>query len=171
MTLKLKPLSSDYCLPQYATDGSGCLDLFISKSYSKADWTPIYTATSIPIDDECQAISQTIVAYSLIIPLGYAVETPDEWTFDIYSRSGHGRKYNCSLANSVGIVDNDYRGEVQVMLQSLIPFDIDTSNGPVAIAQAALVHRPYVYVSVVDELSEPSQPHLGFGSTGGHCVQ
>ena len=158
MTLKLKPLSSDYCLPKYATDGSGCLDLFISKSYSTNDWTPLL-------------VDGNVVAYSLIVPLGYAVETPDEWTLDIYSRSGHGRKYNCSLANSVGIVDSDYRNEVQVMLQSLTPFDIDASNGPVSVAQAALVHRPYVYISVVDELSEPSKPHLGFGSTGGHCVQ
>ena len=158
MTLKLKPLSSDYCLPKYATDGSGCLDLFISKSYSINDWTPLL-------------VDGNVVAYSLIVPLGYAVETPDEWTLDIYSRSGHGRKYNCSLANSVGIVDSDYRNEVQVMLQSLMPFDIDTSNGPVSVAQAALVHRPYVYISVVDELSKPSKPHLGFGSTGGHCVQ
>ena len=158
MTLKLKPLSPDYCLPQYATDGSGCLDLYISQSYTSSDWTPLL-------------VDGNVAAYSLIVPLGYAVETPDEWTFDIYSRSGHGRKYNCSLANSVGIVDSDYRGEVQVMLQSLMPFDIDASNGPVSVAQAALVHRPYVYISVVDELSEPSQPHLGFGSTGGHCVQ
>ena len=171
MTLKLKPLSSDCCLPQYATVGSGCLDLFISKSYSINDWTPVYTPGRVLLDDDTVAIAENVTAFTLIIPLGYAVETPDEWTFDIYSRSGHGRKYNCSLANSVGIVDSDYRGEVQVMLQSLRPFDIDASNGPVAIAQAALVHRPYVYISVVDELSEPYQPHLGFGSTGGHCVQ
>lgn len=157
MTLKLKPLTQAYCLPRYATDGSGCLDLYISQPYTKADWKPIH-------------INNNIVAYSLVIPLGYAVETPAEWTLDIYSRSGHGRKYGCTLANSIGIVDNDYRGQVAVMLQSLTPFDIDTSSGPVAIAQAALVHRPYVYISVVDELSEPSQPHLGFGSTGGHSV-
>ena len=170
MTLLLKPLSPNYCLPQYATDGSGCLDLYINQSYSIDDWTPVYTPGQVLLDDDTTAISENIAAFTLTIPLGYAVETPAEWTFDIYSRSGHGRKYQCSLANSVGIVDCDYRGEVQVMLQSLVPFNIDASKEPVAIAQGALVHRPYVYISIVNELSEPSQPHLGFGSTGGHSA-
>lgn len=158
MNLKLLPLTQSYVVPAYATGGSGCLDLYISQSYTSSDWTPLL-------------VDGNVVAYGLEVPLGYAVECPKDYTFDILSRSGHGRKYHCSLANSIGVVDSDYRNEVIVLLQSLVPFPIDTSNGPVAVAQAALVHRPYVYISVVDELSEPSQPHLGFGSTGGHCVQ
>lgn len=34
----------------------------------------------------------------------------------IYSRSGHGFKNDVRLANCVGVIDSDYRGEVQVKM-------------------------------------------------------
>lgn len=151
MNLKLLPLTQSYVVPAYATDGSGCLDLYISQSYTSSDWTPLL-------------VDGNIVAYGLEVPLGYAVECPKDYTFDILSRSGHGRKHHCSLANSIGVVDSDYRNEVIVLLQSLVPFPIDTAKGPVAVAQARLTYCPQTHIQIVDTLSETSRTG-GFGST------
>ena len=172
--MKVVLLNGAKCAPRYATDGAGCFDLFIDKAYTKADWTKIFTKTSEVLEfGEELAISTELtatVAYRLNVPLGIKVEVPTDYVFDLFSRSGQAFKYNCTLANSVGQIDSDFRGEVVAMLQSLEPFDItpDTVTGIVAVAQGRLVHAPRVYFEIVDEheLSVTKRGEGGFGSTG-----
>ncbi len=47
---------------------------------------------------------------SVVIPTGLSCQINDGWDLDIYPRSGHGFKYGIRLANTVGIIDNDYCG-------------------------------------------------------------
>ena len=84
----------------------------------------------------------------------------------VFSRSGHGFKNNVRLANCVGVIDSDYRGEVMVKLV----YDGFTSNLLVRngdrIAQAMLVPAQQVTFEVVEELNTTERGTKGFGSTG-----
>ena len=172
--MKVVLLNGNKCAPRYMTDGSGCFDLFIDKTYTKADWTPIKTRTEeyqkIRGDFSVCSVLNNVVAYRLNVPLGIKVEVPPDYVFDLFSRSGQAFKHNCTLANSVGQIDSDFRGEVVAMLQSLEPFDItpDPVTGVIAVAQGRLVHAPRVYFEIVkeSELSITKRGEGGFGSTG-----
>lgn len=83
----------------------------------------------------------------------------------IFSRSGHGFNYGARLANCVGVIDSDYRGEVKVKITC------DESRGIVMergarIAQAMIVPVPRVHFDEVAELSPTERGTGGFGSTG-----
>lgn len=129
--------------PVYATDGSGCFDLF----------TP--TAAHL---NAGQAVT---------IDLGLVVEVPEGWMMDIFSRSGHGFNYDVVLANAVGQIDSDYRGTVKVKLRSHGAMHLMFNAGD-RIAQARLIPVPRVRFEVVDakDLSVTERGQGGLGSTG-----
>ena len=139
MQLKIKKLHPDAVLPTYATPGAACFDLY---------------ASSIQRND--------------VFGTGIAVEVPPGYAMKVYSRSGHGFKYGARLANCVGIIDSDFRGEVMVKLA----FDNDRLPLPTIrvgdrIAQAMIEPAPQVEFVEVDELSDTERGTGGFGSTGG----
>jgi len=167
--MNIKLLKPNSCVPEYATLNSSCFDFFIKDSYSVEDWKPIEIMSYI-YDDVLDApvASKIVPAYRLDVPLGLAVEVPTDYTLDLFSRSGHAKKYGCTLMNSVGIIDSDYRGEVTAMLVAYTPFDIEPNpqTGKVAVCQGRLVHTPRVYFVIVDDLSVTARGIGGFGSTG-----
>ena len=172
--MKVALLNGNKCAPRYATDGAGCFDLFIDKAYKRDDWMAVIIQNDEVISvGDGRIVHNTLdntVAYRLNVPLGIKVEVPPDYVFDLFSRSGQAFKHNCTLANSVGQIDSDFRGEVVAMLQSLEPFDItpDPVTGVVAVAQGRLVHAPRVYFEIVNEseLSVTKRGEGGFGSTG-----
>lgn len=127
-------------MPTYATTGSACFDLY------SADKTITIRA------GDMQSIKT-----------GIAVEVPEGYALMIYSRSGHGLK-RVSLANSVGVVDSDYRGEIKVLIQNDGFMYMDVNPGD-RIAQAMVI--PVQQVTFQEgELSETERGAGGFGSTG-----
>lgn len=145
MQLKVKKLHPAAIVPQYATEGAACFDLH---AVSPDDWA-IYP--SVP--------STVRTGLSFEIPQGYVML--------IFSRSGHGFKHDTRLANCVGVIDSDYRGEVMVRLSR------DSSQAqPLAlkegdrIAQAMVVPYPRVEFVEADQLSNTERGTGGFGSTG-----
>jgi len=142
--MKIKKLHDKAILPHYATDGASAFDLFC---YEEIDWR--WTCDRY---------------WSAIIPTGWAFEIPKEHGMFILSRSGYGFKNDTTLANSVGLLDFDYRGECIV---KLICFDDIYPKIRVgqAIAQVAILHTPRQYFEVVDELSNTNRGSNGFGST------
>ena len=83
----------------------------------------------------------------------------------IYSRSGLGAVKGLVVAQGVGVVDADYRGEIVVWL-------LNTSDRPVLVARgdrvAQLVFQPVCRLEpcTVDSLSETIRGSGGFGHTG-----
>lgn len=141
MKLKVKKLHPDAVIPTYATDGSACFDLYA-------------------LDFEGENKTGT-----LVIKTGLAFEIPDGWQMLIFSRSGHGFKHDVRLANCVGVIDSDYRGEIKVK----ITLDRDGSfivNQGDRIAQAQLIPVHRVTFEEVSELAETARGEGGFGSTG-----
>ena len=101
-----------------------------------------------------------------LIPTGLcaAPETNDVVLL-IYGRSGLAVKHGITLANAVGVVDADYRGEICVPLINLGAEPFTVENG-MRIAQ--LVVSPVLLPECVaaDTLPDTIRGAGGFGSTG-----
>lgn len=141
MDVKIKLLDENAKVPTYATDGSGCFDLF-----------PSHQTTSIHYNTP------------VVFQTGLAFEIPEDHVMLIFSRSGHGFKSATRLSNCVGVIDHDYRGEVMVKLNRDAPGVTQQKPGE-AIAQALVIKREKVNFVIVDELSETDRGAGGFGHT------
>lgn len=137
LAIKVKKLLPEARLPerQHVTDSG--LDLFVATVNHSHDqvWT---------------------------INFGIAVEPPAGYYCELVARSSI-HKYNLWMANSVGIIDADYRGPLCM--------NVYACNGAV-LPQVGerfgqLLLRPLLLPCVVDaDLSETERGEGGFGSTG-----
>lgn len=150
--LKVQRVTEDAKLPQYQTDGAACFDLHASGEGWHIN-ALAYGATVRP------GASQSFRT-------GLKFEVPAGHVMLIYSRSGHGFKNHVRLANCVGVIDSDYRGEVMVKLMADGKFGDLTVRPGDRIAQAMLVPLPFVRITEVAGLSETERGERGFGSTG-----
>ena len=83
----------------------------------------------------------------------------------IAGRSGHGLKHGVTLANSIGVIDSDYRGEISVVLVNHGPDPVEVRRGD-RIAQMMFVPIYTAAFLPVDELDETARGAGGFGHTG-----
>ena len=146
MKIKIKKLSPNAKMPTYATDGSGCFDLYSTNAL------PVLAQEGWPVE----------------VGTGLAFEIPPGYGMFILSRSGHGFKFDTRLSNCVGFIDSDYRHEVKVKL--ICDFERDDAP-PMSImpgdraAQACILPVPKVELEFADDLGETARTG-GFGSTG-----
>lgn len=151
MKLKVKKLHPAAILPTYATDGGACMDIAVHGE----DWNINAKAFGVEVFQGRPTAFRT----------GLAFEVPPGWVLKVYSRSGHGFKNGVRLANCVGIIDSDYRGELVVGLTADDSGRL-TVNPGARIAQAMLERVERIELEEVDELSETARGPGGFGSTG-----
>jgi len=92
------------------------------------------------------------------------VEIPDGHFGMLCPRSSMGKR-GLSLANTIGIIDSDYRGEIICLIRNNNSHS-ETVKANDRIAQLVIV--PYISpkIEVVRELSETDRGTGGFGSTG-----
>ena len=83
----------------------------------------------------------------------------------IFPRSGLASKFGISLANAVGVVDSDYRGELLVPLINLGQEDFTVQNG-MRIAQLVVVPVLFPTCQEVESLDETERGSNGFGASG-----
>lgn len=125
----------------------------------------LYAENVLFADDSDNYTLKVLPGKTLKVGTGIAVELPKGTFGAIYARSGLGIKHGIVPANCVGIIDEDYRGEIVVALHnhSDKPFFFKFGD---RIAQ--LVIHPYIAadVNVVDGLSDTERGNGGFGSTG-----
>lgn len=144
MILKIKKLNENAVIPEMATSGSAGMDL-------RACITE-----DIIINPGQRALISTGLAIAL---------ESNAYVAYIYARSGLAVKSGITLANCVGVIDSDYRGELKVGLVNISDKPFTVSNGE-RIAQ--LVIAPVIVPEVVEvnELDETERAAGGFGSTG-----
>ncbi|WP_431282880.1 dUTP diphosphatase [Humitalea sp. 24SJ18S-53] len=130
-------------LPSYATDGAAGMDLLAAVT------TPVTIAPGARV----------------LIPTGLMVALPTGFEWQIRPRSGLALKNAILVANSPGTVDEDYRGEVQVIVLNAgdAPFVVERG---MRIAQAVLAPVTRGIFAEVTELPETRRGTGGFGSTG-----
>ncbi|WP_200813104.1 dUTP diphosphatase [Helcococcus massiliensis] len=140
--MKLKMMTEKF-KPAYATEGSAGFDLYCNNK------EPI-------------VVGPNEVAK---VPTGIRVSIPKGYFGAVYPRSSTGIKHRITLANTVGIIDSDYRGDIQI-------FFVNNSDKPYTIEHgerlAQMVIQPYVKVDIelVDSLDETERGEGGIGSTG-----
>lgn len=179
MLLKFKKLDRNAIIPVRGTPDSAGLDLsFVLPSVN--DTLPVIDNNASDNIDELHYESVTIQIESIsqkkyidlpphctiLLPTGLAVE-PDnpEVALLIYPRSGTAVKKGLILANSVAVIDSDYRGEMKIPVRN-------TSNKSIRLFEfdriAQLVTTPVLFPESVqvDELSDTERGSGGFGSTG-----
>lgn len=144
MDIKVMKKRSDANIPKRATSASAGLDLYAC------------------IDNDIIIKPGELVK----IPTGIAVAIEDaNIAAFVFARSGLGIKYGISLSNGVGVIDNDYRGEIQVGLCNLSSQAYTISKNE-RIAQ--LVFMPVCMANLIEaeELPQTIRGEGGLGSSG-----
>ena len=101
-----------------------------------------------------------------LVPTGLAVEIPADHAGIVVPRSGLALRHGISIVNTPGVIDADYRGEVQVLLLNTDRTDAFTVEPGMRIAQLLVMPVTPVAVVEVTELTESARGTAGFGSSG-----
>lgn len=102
---------------------------------------------------------------TVFLPTGIALEVPQGCAGLVYARSGMACKRGLAPANKVGVVDSDYRGEINVVLYNHGSVPQTIENGE-RIAQFLITPVLTPDYRVAEELSDTARSGGGFGSTG-----
>ena len=98
------------------------------------------------------------------IPLQIACENLDNKAYYLFPRSSIS-KTPLRLANSIGLIDGGYRGELIGMVDNIYDKDFHVKRGETYFQLVAVDSLPIDF-ELVEELSESSRGEGGFGSTG-----
>jgi len=155
MKVKVKRLHPEAQIPTYTHQGDACFDL---------------RAATIGNGDDAGMVWPD---RPLEIGTGLAFEVPDGHVMLVFSRSGHGFNSGVTLANCVGVVDSNYRGEVRVKLTGRPVVNDAGEVGPNLfvqvgdrVAQAMILPAPMVELVEADQLGETDRGEKGLGSSG-----
>lgn len=103
---------------------------------------------------------------TVMIPLGLKCQ-PDagDMALLIFPRSGLSSKHGITLANAVGVVDTDYRGEWFVPLHNISDAPYTVEHG-MRVAQLVAVPIYYPEIAEIPAVDETQRGEGGFGSSG-----
>lgn len=144
ITVKYKVLDTRAKVPSYATPGSAAADL-------------------------CAVLDAPLTLAPMeraLVPTGLAIELPDAGCVAlVYARSGLSIKHGLCMANGVGVVDSDYRGELKVPMINLgtEPYTIAPGERVAQLCIAPVWQAAFVPTAT---LNETERGEGGFGSTG-----
>lgn len=99
-----------------------------------------------------------------IISTGFYVEIPEGYVGLLFARGSLGYKYGCTLTNSVGVIDSDYRGEVMARITNISRESHTIKSGERCV-QLVIVPVPETEY-IEEELNVTERGTNGFGSTG-----
>ncbi len=141
--LRRLPHSADLPLPSYATAGAAGMDL-------------------------CAAVTEPVTippGRRALIPTGLTIALPPGYELQIRPRSGLALKHGILLPNSPGTIDEDYRGEIQVIVMNASDEHFTITRG-LRIAQAVLSPVVRAAWQEAETLDDTTRGTGGFGSTG-----
>ena len=130
-------------LPEYATAGAAGMDLLAAVD------APLVVAPGA----------------RALVPTGLLVAVPAGHELQIRPRSGLALRHGLVLPNSPGTIDEDYRGELQVIVMNLGEAAFTVERG-MRIAQAVLAPVTRAAFREVATLDGTERGAGGFGSTG-----
>lgn len=138
-------MGSEIPLPSYATPGAAAMDL-----------------------RACLDRPLTVQpGETVLIPSGIAIAIHDPGLAAlIVPRSGLGIKHGIVLANSIGVIDSDYQGEIGIGIHNrgAAPYTVEPGE---RICQMMFVPVAQVALDLVEEFSRDSRRGTGgFGHTG-----
>lgn len=143
---------------------------FIVK-YKKFDETkelflPSYQTEGAAGMDICAAEDAIIASQGIYaVSTNLSVEIPKGYAIYITPRSGLSIKNGITILNSPGLIDEDYRGEIKVILYNAGKLYFEIHRGD-RIAQATLFKYEKIKLINFEELSDTNRGINGFGHTG-----
>ena len=164
MKIKAKRLSDTAKLPTYGSEKAACADLYCDLRVDKCiDLNPTNVDFKhMEYRGDCFDRVHIAPHETIKLPTGWAFQPPEGYMLQILQRSGLASKGLIPLG---GILDEDYTGEVIVIMLNTTDKYLSINNGD-RIAQMAI--RPYYQgeFEEVDELDETERGDGAFGSTG-----
>lgn len=153
MLIKIKKLLPDAIMPSIGNPMDACFDLY---ALEDTEFNPFEIK---------------------LVKTGIAIELPENFRSNIYVRSSTPLKKAFVLANSVGIIDNGYRGELMIQLLNVasayennqVSFMKNKISRGDKIAQLEVVQAipaGSFSIETVESLSQTVRGEGGFGSTG-----
>ena len=100
-----------------------------------------------------------------MVPTGIAIALPPGFECQVRPRSGLAARHGITLVNTPGTVDEDYRGEIRVIMINLGNEPFTVARGE-RIAQAVIARYEKVEWRQVKDLEDTGRGGDGFGSTG-----
>jgi dUTP pyrophosphatase len=141
------------------------MDLKVKKMRPSARLPSRAHATDAGID-LCVDLDMFLNKIPTLVPSGIAVEIPVGYVGLVFPRSSTYTRWGIQLSNSVGVIDSDFRGEIQFSFVKTK--EVTESYIPRGTRIAQLVIVPFVAANVVEveELSKTERGEGGYGSTG-----
>lgn len=141
MKIKIKRLDKSVELPKYQTQGAVAFDIAPKENFiiKPKEW--------------------------LLAPTGLIIKTPPGYMLLIAPRSSLFIKKGLALANTIGIIDQDYSGdddEIKLALINLSDKEVKIEKGE-RLAQGVFVK---IEKAIWEEVDNMGQSRGGFGSTG-----
>lgn len=138
------------------------------KKLKEAAVIPEYQTPHSAAADIVACLDEPVTLESLdraIIPTGFAMALPVGYEAQIRPRSGLAAKHGIAMANGVGTIDADYRGEVGVIVVNLSKETFIIEPG-MRIAQMVIARHETAEWELVETLDETERGAGGYGSTG-----
>jgi dUTP pyrophosphatase len=129
---------------------------------------PLYASDGAAGADLRAAVPQDLVVLPgarALVPTGLTLEIPRGFEAQVRARSGLALKKGLALANGVGTIDADYRGEVGVIVVNLGDEPVTIARGD-RIAQLVVAPVARAVFTSAAGLEESVRGSGGFGSTG-----
>lgn len=129
---------------------------------------PLYATSGAAGMDLLAAIQSPVViepGQRKLISTGFCIALPAGYELQIRPRSGLALKHGLTLPNTPGTIDEDYRGEIGIILMNLGHEAFEVTRG-MRIAQAVLAPVVRAAWVEVDDLDATDRGAGGFGSTG-----
>ncbi|GAA8632686.1 dUTP diphosphatase [Helicobacter pylori] len=141
MKIKIQKIHPNALIPEYQTEGSSGFDL--------------HAVEEVVIKPH--GVGLVKIGICLSLEVGYELQ--------VRTRSGLALNHQVMVLNSPGTVDNDYRGEIKVILANLSDKDFKVQVGD-RIAQGVVQKTYKAEFIECERLDETSRGSGGFGSTG-----
>ena len=142
INVRIKRLDDTVELPSYAYTGDAGLDLRANEAVDIHPYERVLIST------------------------GLAIALPDGYAGFVQPRSGMALKQGLSIANTPGLIDAHYRGELKIIAVNLDAQNTIHIERGERIAQLVIQEVPVVTLVEVDELDETDRGAGGFGSSG-----
>ncbi|MCQ2645184.1 dUTP diphosphatase [Helicobacter pylori] len=141
MKIKIQKIHPNALIPEYQTEGSSGFDL--------------HAVEEVTI--KSHSVGLVKIGICLSLEVGYELQ--------VRTRSGLALNHQVMVLNSPGTVDNDYRGEIKVILANLSDKDFKVQVGD-RIAQGVVQKTYKAEFIECERLDETSRGSGGVGSTG-----
>ncbi len=136
LQIKIKKIDSQATIPSYAKDGDAGLDVY--------------------------AVSKNETDKFVEYGTGLAFEIPEGYVMFVFPRSSVSNT-DLVLANSVGVIDSGYRGELKLRFRKNGSDDYQVGE---RVGQIMVLPYPKINFEVVEELGDSERGAGGFGSSG-----